>query len=62
VEKVPVIAGLKALLAHHGGDPAWRTVRPPLSPLASGLAMALVAELDALGFSMPGLRDPARVS
>jgi len=56
VEKVPVIAGLKEVVAHHAGDPAWRTVRPPLTGLAPAQAQELLGALAALGFSMPGLR------
>jgi len=56
VEQVPVIAGLKEIVAHQAGDPAWRAVRPPLSGLAPAQAEGLLASLSALGFSMPGLR------
>lgn len=56
VEKVPVIAGLKEIVARHAGDPAWRTVRPPLSGLAPAQAAELLASLESLGFAMPGLR------
>jgi 4-hydroxy-tetrahydrodipicolinate synthase len=56
VEKVPVIAGLKEIVAHHAADPAWRAVRPPLSGLAPAQAEGLLGSLAALGFSMPGLR------
>ncbi len=56
VEKVPVIAGLKAIVAHLAADPAWRTVRPPLVELAPAQRDALLAELDARGFAMPGLQ------
>jgi len=56
IERAPVIAGLKEIVAHHAGDPTWRTVRPPLSGLAPAQAQELLAALAALGFSMPGLR------
>ncbi len=56
LEQVPVIAGLKEVLAHHAADPAWRTGRPPLTGLAPAQAEGLLASLRALGFSMPGLR------
>ncbi len=55
VERLPVIAALKEIVAHHAGDPAWRTVRPPLVALAPAQADALLAELGHLGFAMPGL-------
>ncbi len=54
-ERYPVIPALKAIVAHHSGDPAWRTVRPPLVALADGPREELLAELDRRGFTMPGL-------
>jgi 4-hydroxy-tetrahydrodipicolinate synthase len=56
IEKVPVIPGLKAIVAHHAGDPSWATVRPPLVPLAPAARDVLLAELAALRFEMPGAR------
>jgi len=56
IEKVPVIPALKAIVAHHAADPAWATVRPPLVALAPAAREALLADLAALGFAMPGLR------
>jgi 4-hydroxy-tetrahydrodipicolinate synthase len=53
--KFPMIPALKAAIAHYGGDPSWSTVRPPLVPLVPGQAKALVTELDARQFTMPGL-------
>jgi 4-hydroxy-tetrahydrodipicolinate synthase len=55
VEKAPVIPGLKAIIARHAADPAWRHVRPPLVELPPDGRRALLAELDALGFAMPAL-------
>jgi 4-hydroxy-tetrahydrodipicolinate synthase len=57
VEKAPVIPALKAIVAHHSGDPVWRTVRPPLVELAPAARDPLLASLEALGFAMEGLRD-----
>ena len=54
-QKFPMIPALKAAIAHHGRDAAWATVRPPLTALTQAQATALVAELDALRFTMPGL-------
>jgi len=51
IERVPVIPALKALVAHASGEPAWRTVRPPLVPLPDDRAAALRAELGARGFT-----------
>ncbi len=53
--KFPMIPALKAAVAHYGGDPSWGTVRPPLVALTQEQSEALVRELDARGFTMPGL-------
>jgi 4-hydroxy-tetrahydrodipicolinate synthase len=53
--KFPMIPALKAAIAHHAGDPAWATVRPPLVALTAPQATALVGELDRRQFTMPGL-------
>ncbi len=55
VQKVSMIPALKAIIAHFGGDPEWRTVRPPLVELARGDEETLIKELKAAGFTMPGL-------
>jgi len=55
MQKVPMIPALKAVTAHFSNDPAWRTVRPPLTELAPGQEQQVIAELKASGFSMPGL-------
>jgi len=55
VEKVPLIAGLKAMVAHHASDPGWRTVRPPLVELTSAQREGLLADLRQARFAMPGL-------
>ena len=52
IEKHPVIPSLKAILAHHAGDPEWVTVRPPLLELSAAEREALLAELEARGFAM----------
>jgi len=54
-QKHPMIAALKAAVAHWSGDARWRTVRPPLVELTAAQADTLVAELEAAGFAMPGL-------
>jgi 4-hydroxy-tetrahydrodipicolinate synthase len=55
IERVPVIPALKAILAHHAGDPGWETLRPPLAALAPAQREALLADLAARGFAMQGL-------
>ncbi len=57
VEKVPVIPGLKAIMAHQAGDPGWLPVRPPLIELARAHQDTLLADLAALKFAMPDLRN-----
>lgn len=59
VEKHPVIAALKEIVAHHSGDPAWRTVRPPLALLSRQQAEALLSDLQQRQLAMPGLGRPA---
>jgi 4-hydroxy-tetrahydrodipicolinate synthase len=54
--KYPMIPALKAAVAHYGGDPAWSKVRPPLVELTADQSKSLIADLDARGFTMPGLR------
>ena len=53
--KYPMIPALKAAIAHYGGDPAWSKVRPPLVELTAEQGRALIADLDARRFTMPGL-------
>jgi 4-hydroxy-tetrahydrodipicolinate synthase len=55
IEKVPVIPALKAIVAHHAGDPGWATVRPPLAELSPAVRDALLADLEGRAFAMPGL-------
>ena len=55
VQKVPMIPALKAIVAHFGNDPQWRTVRPPLVELSADEERNLLSELKAAGFEMPGL-------
>lgn len=55
VQKQPMIAVLKAAIAHYGNDPQWKTCRPPLIELTGKQEGELISELKANGFSMPGL-------
>src|SRR5438874_7875530 len=52
IERYAVIPALKAIIAHFSGDSTWRTVRPPLSELASADAQSLVGDLRKAGFAM----------
>ena len=55
VQKQPMIPALKATVAHFANDPQWKTCRPPLVELTPSQEEALISELKAGGFSMPGL-------
>jgi 4-hydroxy-tetrahydrodipicolinate synthase len=53
--KYPMIPALKAAIAHWSGLAEWGTVRPPLVALTTDQAAALVSDLKAKSFDMPGL-------
>jgi 4-hydroxy-tetrahydrodipicolinate synthase len=55
MQKYPMMAALKAVIAHWGRDPDWATVRPPLVELTPEQKKSLVAELSERRFDMPGL-------
>jgi 4-hydroxy-tetrahydrodipicolinate synthase len=55
MQKYPMMAALKAVIAHYARDPEWATLRPPLVELTPAQSKALMAELEARGFDMPGL-------
>jgi len=57
VQKQPMIPALKAITAHFGNDPQWKTVRPPLVELTPAQESELIRDLKAAGFSMPGLQE-----
>jgi 4-hydroxy-tetrahydrodipicolinate synthase len=54
-----MIPGLKQVIAHYAHDPAWVTVRPPLTELTAAQAQQVLAGLQQLGFTMPGLERVA---
>ena len=59
LESAPaIIPAIKAVVAHWSGDPAWRTVRPPLVEADPAVETAVLAALEAAGFAFPV--DPAR--
>jgi 4-hydroxy-tetrahydrodipicolinate synthase len=62
MQKYPMMAALKAVIAHFGRDPEWGTVRPPLVELTPEQSKSLIAELEARGFDMPGLAEKAPVT
>ena len=56
-KKYLMIAALKAGIAHYSGDAQWATVRPPLLELTKDEMASLTAELQAIDFDMPGLKE-----
>ena len=55
VQKFPMMAALKDIIAHFARDPEWTTVRPPLVELAPEQHRSLITQLTDAGFDMPGL-------
>lgn len=53
VISVPLISGLKALVARNTGDPAWETIRPPHLKLTAAQKAALFDVFDATGIALP---------
>ncbi|GAB4374121.1 MAG: dihydrodipicolinate synthase family protein [Acidobacteriota bacterium] len=53
LERWPMIAAIKQLLAHTTGDPAWARLRPPLEPLDRAAREELLAWWDRAG-GQPG--------
>jgi len=58
-QRRPMIAAMKAAVAHYSGDATWRNLRTPLVELSDAEARDLCAELDAAGFQMPDAADLA---
>ena len=52
VISVPLIPGLKALVARNTGDPRWSTIRPPHLPLTETQKAALFSAFDACGLTL----------
>lgn len=50
-----MIPAMKAAVAHYGQDPEWIRVRPPLLALEPSQQSKLIADLEKIGFQMPGL-------
>ena len=53
VISVPLISGLKALVARNTGDARWNTIRPPHLPLTEAQRASLFATFDACGLTLP---------
>lgn len=55
VQQFPLVPALKTIVSHYARDPEWNRLRPPLVELGAAEGKKLIAELDALGFEMPGV-------
>ena len=55
MQKYPMMAALKAVIAHYARDPEWATMRPPLVELTAAQGKSLIAGLETRSFDMPGL-------
>jgi 4-hydroxy-tetrahydrodipicolinate synthase len=53
VISVPLISGLKALVARNTGDARWNNIRPPHLPLTAAQQASLFSAFDACGLSLP---------
>jgi 4-hydroxy-tetrahydrodipicolinate synthase len=53
VISVPLISGLKALVARNTGDARWNTIRPPHLPLTAAQQASLFSSFDACGLNLP---------
>ncbi len=53
VTTVPLIPGLKALVARHTGDAIWHNIRPPHLPLSAADQDRLFSAFDASGVVLP---------
>ncbi|HEX2139041.1 MAG TPA: dihydrodipicolinate synthase family protein [Woeseiaceae bacterium] len=52
LQRYPMIAALKAVIAGFGSDPEWERLRPPLLPLSKEQKATLLAELHGLKFKL----------
>lgn len=57
-----MIPALKQVVAHYAKDPDWVAVRPPLVQITQAQAAKVIANLEKLGFKMPGLAKTATVT
>jgi 4-hydroxy-tetrahydrodipicolinate synthase len=55
ITATPLIPSLKALIARHTGDDAWRTIRPPHLRLTDAQCAQAYAAFDACGVTLPPL-------
>ncbi|WP_307866858.1 hypothetical protein [Variovorax sp. E3] len=53
-----MIPAMKHAVASWSGDAQWRKVRPPLTELDKATGDKVIADLNAIGFDMPGYPNP----
>jgi len=59
IQKYPMVPALKRIVAHFHNDEAWAAVRPPMERLSDAQSRALIADLDAIGYSLGERRREA---
>jgi 4-hydroxy-tetrahydrodipicolinate synthase len=52
IQAYPMVPALKRIVAHFHHDPAWASVRPPMTALTEAQSAALLADLAKIGFSL----------
>jgi 4-hydroxy-tetrahydrodipicolinate synthase len=52
--KYPMIPAMKAACARYSKNQEWVRLCPPLVPLTTEVQSKLFADLDSIGFDMPG--------
>lgn len=57
LQRFPMIAALKAVIAFYSAEPGWGALRPPLEELPEEQKLSLMKQLHIRGFAMPGLRE-----
>ena len=60
VTSVPLISGLKALVARNTGDARWETIRPPHLPVTDAQRASVFAAFDATGCAVAKAGKPVR--
>lgn len=56
VQQFTLVPALKKIISHYAEDPEWNRLRPPLVELTEEDGDKLIADLDAVGFEMQGIR------
>jgi 4-hydroxy-tetrahydrodipicolinate synthase len=59
IQKYPMVPALKRIVAHFHNDEAWAAVRPPMERLSDAQSKALIADLEAIGYSLGERRREA---